>query len=171
MADNKKKFEQEAKAFFANPKNNNKNTCYITSDGNVFSADHYAQDWKKKLKDRTVEVYHRHGSASKIVERLKEVLSGGNIEPVLGNGSSEADRDALVKEYIELFDTKPHHNLGLEKLQAAIADKKSELAKTENPSENQDDKKHIVAEDDLLNNPELVEQGVKVGDEITLPNE
>ncbi|VTP94876.1 hypothetical protein [Sphingobacterium daejeonense] len=126
MTDNNKKFEQEAKAFFVNPKNSNKNTCYITSDGNVFSADHYAQDWKKKLKDRTVEVYHRHGSASKIVEKLKEVLSGGNIEPVLGNGSSEADRDALVKEYIELFDTKPHHKWSDEKVKALIDEKKAE---------------------------------------------
>ena len=28
---------------------------------------------------------------------------------------------------------------------------------------------HIVSEEDLINNPELVENGVKVGDEIQLP--
>lgn len=29
--------------------------------------------------------------------------------------------------------------------------------------------KHIVTDEDLKNNPELVEQGVKVGDEIEIP--
>lgn len=126
MADNKKKFEQEAKAFFANPKNSNKSTCYITSDGNVFSADHYAQDWKKKLKDRTVEVYHRHNPVSKIIEKIKETLSGSEGSTGSENGSSQTDRDALVKEYIELFDTKPHHKWSDEKVKALIDEKKAE---------------------------------------------
>lgn len=29
--------------------------------------------------------------------------------------------------------------------------------------------KHIITEEDLVNNPEMVEQGIKVGDEIEIP--
>jgi len=31
--------------------------------------------------------------------------------------------------------------------------------------------KHIVTPDDLVRNPELVEQGIKVGDEIDIPDD
>lgn len=136
MENNKKKFEQEAKAFFADQKNDNVNTLYVTSDGCMFRAEHYANNWKNDLKDRTLETYYRNGSP--LVNAIIDGLKAKSEADKLGSSASGAtssdqpsEREALVKEYIELFDTKPHHMLGIDKLKQAIDDKKAELALSE----------------------------------------
>lgn len=55
----------------------------------------------------------------------------GNKEPETeGEATAGADeREALVKRYIELFDTKPAHNTGIAKLKERIAEKEAENAK------------------------------------------
>jgi len=164
MSQNNKKFEQEAKEFFADKKNANSNSLYVTSDGNMFRAEHYADDWKKSLTDKEVEVYRRDPIKVDI-STDESVDNAGHSSTETSKGSEDAVREELVKQYIELFDTRPAHNIGLEKLQDKITAKRIELEKEAEIA------KHIVTEDDLKNNPDLVEEGVKAGDEITLPNE
>lgn len=127
MSENKKKFEQEAKAFFADKKNDNVNKVYVTSDGNLFRAEHYADNWKTQLADRTVEVYERPSTK-------KLDVNESSTSPDAPKKDSPAEekstlRDEMVKEYIELFDTKPAHNISLEKLQDKITAKRLELSK------------------------------------------
>lgn len=127
MSENKKKFEQEAKAFFADKKNDNVNKVYVTSDGNLFRAEHYADNWKTQLTDRTVEAYERP-STKKADVSLTDKTSGDDAKTDSQADDNTALRDEMVKEYIELFDTKPAHNISLEKLQDKITAKKLELA-------------------------------------------
>jgi|GEM_PF-1613603 len=165
--------QENVKDFFA--KNKGVDRVYITSDGQLFRAEHYANNWAASLKDRTVSVENRS-----LKERLDRIIdtskatkgstegtedsTGGQDDATGSTGDGAADERAeLVKEYIELFDTKPAHNIGLDKLKAKIDEKKTELAATAT--------KHIVTEEDLKNNPDLVEKGFKVGDEIELPKE
>src|SRR5690606_18387946 len=108
MSENKKKFEQEAEAFFADKKNSDVNKVYVTSDGNLFRAEHYADNWKTQLPDRTVEVYERPQAAEQSKASNNDVNNG------IGNKAPEDKaviRAALIKEYIELFDTKPANNI------------------------------------------------------------
>lgn len=124
-----KKFADKAKEFFADPKNANVTRVYVTSDGCLFRALHYANDWKTRLTDREIETYSRFPDLKKethatIVGENQE----DNTDPVVETNvdSDNKERDALVKEYIELFDTRPAHNIGLEKLKAKIEEKKAE---------------------------------------------
>ncbi|WP_149913497.1 hypothetical protein [Sphingobacterium cavernae] len=126
MAENKKKFEQEAEAFFADKKNSDVNKVYVTSDGNLFRAEHYADNWKTQLPDRTVEVYER-SQAEQSKTSNKDVNKGSDTKSQLEDKA--VIRAALIKEYIELFDTKPANNIATTKLQEQIDAKKAELAK------------------------------------------
>lgn len=164
MSENKKKFEAVAKEFFADAKNSNVNKVYITSDGNMFRAEHYADGWKTNLKNQEVEVYEREQKA-KAIESEDDDTDATKSTTIIDT-TGDAVRAELVKQYIELFDTKPSHNIGLEKLQDKITAKRLELEKA-NPST----VKHIVTEEGIKNNPELTEEGVNVGDEIEIPAE
>jgi len=164
------KFEDKAKEFFANQKNNNVNKVYITSDGNVFRAEHYADNWKTNLKDSEVEIHDRVSKVQAIIDDVKDKYfneADGTKKELQDDNTNTDVRSELEKEYIELFDTKPAHNIGLEKLQDKITAKRLELEKASKSTVI----KHIVTEEDLTNNPSLVEQGVNVGDEIEIPAE
>lgn len=136
MSEISKKFEKEAKAFFADKKNSNINTVYATSDGNLFRAEHYAKNWKASNPKVTIEVHHRNPSKG-LAEALLEVadrLKGGQESNVDAETTSTG-REALVKEYIELFDTKPHHMFSDEKVARLIEEKKAELATSKKQDE------------------------------------
>lgn len=169
MSKNKTKQNAEkAEAFLA--ENKNVNIVYFTSDGQMFRAEHYANSWAASLKDREIDVHIR--SSNNILDKFNDKLkteSAASLEDAgsTGNGDSNSDatsdddeRKALEKEHIELFDTKPAYNIGLDKLKAKIAEKKAEL----------EAESHIVTGEDLTNNPELTEAGIKAGDEVGLPN-
>lgn len=133
MSKNKEKFEQKAKAFFAEKKNANVNAVYITSDGNLFKAEHYAVDWKRGLSDKAVAVFKRPSKVQDIIDKViaDKFAEGDNtVDDGEKTGQSE-EREVLITRYIELFDTKPRsaHNIGLDKLRAMIAEKEAELAK------------------------------------------
>lgn len=141
--ENKKKFEQEASEFFADKKNDNVNTLYITSDGCLFRAEHYANNWKNDLKDKTLEIHNRTGKSlvDVIIDDVKARIEADKEDQSISDSDASQDtseRDALVKEYIELFDTKPHHMLGVEKLKIAIDTKKAELALIEDAGTNKE---------------------------------
>lgn len=168
MGETKKKFSKEAEEFFADEKNSNVNKIYITSDGWVFRAHHYATNWVKDNPKLTIEAHYR------ALAPKAEILSGEDDEDKDPNNLDTASleltgRAKLVKEYIELFDTKPHHMFSDEKVQSLIDAEKARL-KAEEDAANEDGK-HVVTEEDLQNNPVLVEQGVQVGDKIDLPTE
>ena len=131
MSENNKKFEQEAKAFFADGKNKNVNVIYATSDGNLFRAEHYADNWKTQLTDKAVEVYHRNPAKTESTSGINSTDQNEDIDDKSkgSEGNTDAVREELVKQYIELFDTKPAHNIGLDKLQDKITAKRFELAK------------------------------------------
>jgi hypothetical protein len=130
--ENKKKFEQEASEFFADNKNDNVNTLYITSDGCLFRAEHYANNWRNDLKDKALEVHHRIGKSivDTINEGAKSKIEADKLSSIDSDQPSE--RDALVKEYIGLFDKKPHHMYDEQKIKDKIQAKKAELALIEN---------------------------------------
>ena len=79
---------------------------------------------------------------------------------------------AFLKEQIEVkeFQTK------LQELNTRLAKGRAEelqalgfIAQLNNPQEQ--GVPHIITEEDLANNPDLVEQGVQVGDEVLIPGE
>lgn len=117
--------EQRIKDFFANKTNENVNKVYVTSDGNLFKAEHYAIDWSKTLPDKNVKPYNRH-----VVEAFNAVktpialdVDTASVTTTEGNGEH---RQQLVKRYIELFDTKPDEALTDEALANLIAEKEAE---------------------------------------------
>lgn len=169
MANKNEQFEQKAKEFFADKKNANIKSVHFTSDGNMFRADHYAENWAKELKDKAIVTIKRESKVQAIIDQVIAEKFGDDSTTTAATLTEEDERAALIKRYIELFDTRPKsaHNIGLDKLRAQIAEKEAELEKNGDPDA--DGEKHIVTEEDLQNNPDLVEQGVKVGDEITLP--
>lgn len=135
MSENKKKkFEQKAKAFFENPKNAKVAACYITADGSVFRAEHYAQDWKRTQKDKTIEVYSRN-KAKADKPKNDEIDSSTDFSGADADTEATNERAELVKEYIELFDTRPHHLSGIARIKAEIEQKKAELEKESEVSE------------------------------------
>lgn len=170
MSENKKKYEQEAKAFFADKKNANINTLYVTSDGNLFRAEHYALNWRASNPKLTIEVHSRERPVDAILREVAEHHfnedGSKKNESSTSAGSSEL-REALVKEYIELFDAKPSHNIGLDKLQDKITAKRLELEKESSSTAIE----HVVTEEDLKNNLKLTEQNVNAGDKIEIPAE
>lgn len=161
---NKEKIAQEVEALFANKAKANINTFYATSDGHIFSAEHYANNWVASNPKLTIEVFRRPDPA---VADTETSADHGETVGESSEGTEDAVRADLVKQYIELFDTKPAHNIGLDKLQDKITAKRLELEKENKSTE----VKHVVNEEDLKNNPELTEQDVKAGDEIEIPAE
>ncbi|WP_313234228.1 hypothetical protein [Sphingobacterium multivorum] len=141
MAANKEKvFSEKAQAFFADKKNDNINKVYITSDGWVFRAEHYANNWIKENPKLTLETHFRAGSRpvdDLIAKIVAEKFGSNSGEDLDQDDQTQApsDRDALVKEYIELFDTKPHHMFSDDKIKLLIAEKKAELAKEGDPDQ------------------------------------
>lgn len=94
--------------FEANP---NINDIYMTVDGQAFTDEEKAKDNARYHKDKTITPFSRDS---------EEVIV--DVEP--------DDREALMKEYEELFKEKAAHNIGIPKLKEKIAAKKTELAQS-----------------------------------------
>lgn len=124
-----------AKKFFS--ENEGVDKVYFTSDGNMFRAEHYAHNWKVSLKDQAVTPVTRAEALGLPASTEDDTdtdgqgggSTGGNTDeggkPEGGADDAKAERDALVKRHIELFDTKPV-GLSIEKLKAKIAAKEAE---------------------------------------------
>lgn len=132
-------------------------TFYVTSDDQIFSLESDAKNHAKSLEDKSVESYQR-----------KDVLGGISEEEKKAQEAAAADdhREALFAKHEELFGKLPAPNAKNETIEKKIAEYEVKLKEEEAEGE-----KHIVTAEDLKNNPDLAEQGVKEGDEITLPAE
>lgn len=95
--------------FEANP---NINDIYMTVDGQAFTDEEKAKDNARYHKDKTITPF----------SRASEIVVDADPDP--------DDREALMKEYEELFKEKAAHNIGLPKLKEKIAAKKAELAQS-----------------------------------------
>lgn len=94
--------------FEANP---NINDIYMTVDGQAFTDEEKAKDNARYHKDKTITAFSRDS---------EEVVVDVDTD----------DREALMKEYEELFKEKAAHNIGIPKLKEKITAKKEELAKS-----------------------------------------
>lgn len=88
-------------------------------------------------------------------------------------------KEELLAFFQEQIDVKKVQ-VELQQLNTALAKGRAEelqalqfIAQMTNPSTQQVDrgKPHIISQEDLDNNPELVEAGVKVGDEVLIPSD
>lgn len=102
---------------FQNEKHKKVNTVYAAEDGNVFVEENRA---KLHVKSKKELQYYSITRAEAVGE-----------EPIPSDDENE-ELFALKAEYLELFGKAPHHNIGLEKLKAAIDEKKAGL-KNQNP--------------------------------------
>lgn len=85
-------------------------------------------------------------------------------------------KEEIIKFLQEQIDVKKVQ-LELQQLNANIAVARAEelkalafVAQMTNPQSSMPTRQHIVTQEDLDNNPDLVEAGVNVGDEITIPD-
>lgn len=81
---------------------------------------------------------------------------------------------AFLKEQIEVKELQAQ----LQELNTRLAKGRAEemqalsfIANITNPQEQGEGVPHTITEEDLANNPDLVEQGVQVGDEVLIPGE
>lgn len=95
--------------FEANP---NISEIYMTVDGQAFTDEEKAKDNARYHKNKTITPFKR------------------DSDEVTVDADSSNDREALMKEYEELFNEKAAHNIGIPKLREKIAAKKEELAKS-----------------------------------------
>lgn len=150
---------ERAKAFFADPKNADVNAVYFSKDGNMFKAKHYAESWGgvdgvetitrpfvealaslKEKKEVTAETPAAdatkeagEGSAETPAADAANQASEATAETPAADAANQAsdERAELVKRYIELYDTKPAHNMKLENIAAKIAEKEAQLKAAE----------------------------------------
>lgn len=118
----KEELDALAKAHFA--KNKGVNKVYLTSDGCIFTAQHYALDWRRGLSDKNVYPYIRWDFEKQPVKEDAGLIEPGegNNAPVDEKAAKAEERAALIARYIELYDTKPKGNPGIDKLNAMIAE-------------------------------------------------
>lgn len=88
---------------------------HVTSDGQGFTDKTKADNQARYLKDRTIKTFSK-GFEENYVEEVEK--------PTV----TELDREALAKEYEELFGKAPAHNTKAETIAAKIDEKKKELA-------------------------------------------
>lgn len=120
------------------------NEVYLTSDGQGFTEKHRAEAQASLLKNKQIEHF----------VKSKEAVA--KIEPEdTDEDTQEDERTTLVAKYEQLFNKKPAHNIGVEKLKTQIAEKEAELldvpvivqgtttttAPVENPTEEKTDLK------------------------------
>lgn len=127
----KEELDALAKAHFA--KNKGVNKVYLTSDGCIFNAEHYALDWRRGLNDKNVYPYIRWDFEKQPAKEDAAVIEpgAGDSAPVDEKAAKAEERNALIARYIELYDTKPKGNPGIDKLNAMIAEAEAKLAETE----------------------------------------
>lgn len=94
---------------------------YVTSDGQGFTEEERAYDRARYLSDK------------KVLHFRKDT----KVDDTEDTDEMETDTDdvrlKLAIRYEELFEKKPAHNIGIEKLQERIAEKEAELAKADAP--------------------------------------
>lgn len=126
----KKEFLERAKDFFG--KNEGINKVYFTSDGNMFRAENYADNWKITLADKAVTPITKEDIFGKSESTGDAPTDSGNADDETGKnnagGGADEEKKALHKRYIELFDVKPV-GLSVEKIKAKIEAKEAELNK------------------------------------------
>lgn len=129
---------------------------YVTSDDQIFTLESDARNHAKSLDKKEVESYRRNEILGGPSDKEKEELQ---------QAAEDDHREFLFERHEELFGKLPAKNAKNETIEKKIADHEHKLA------EEEETEKHIVTEEDLKNNPDLVDQGVKVGDEIGIPKE
>lgn len=125
-------------------KNPEVNNVYVTSDENIFRAEHYAHNWRCSLADKTITTVTRAQAlgvqTSEATDPENNDISNGDSSTNSDNGAND-ERAAAVKRYIELFDTKPSHFMKLETIKAKIAEKEASLNEDKQPPESNTDNK------------------------------
>lgn len=128
----KKENLEAAKAFFK--KNPEVNKVYFTTDGNMFRALHYAENWQKGLGAGEIEHINSDLETDKVAEpkdgAVNDLVDGvitdeKNVKLVDEKDAANDEKAELVKRYIETFDTKPD-GLTDEEILAAINAKEVE---------------------------------------------
>ena len=123
----------------------NLDEVFITSDAQGFTEKHRAEAHASILKNKKIEHFVKSKEAvAKINDedideynrRIKETLDASteafkNQNEDTDEGDQEDERTKLVAKYELLFNKKPAHNIGTEKLKNQIAEKESELANIE----------------------------------------
>lgn len=132
---------------------------YITSDDQMFRRKTDADNHAKTLEDKGVDKAER-----------KDYLNAPTKEEIQAAAEKEADeyRESLFAKHEQLFGKLPAVNAKNETIEKKITEHEAKLKEESKGAEGE---KYIVTAQDLKDNPELVEQGVKEGDEITLPGE
>lgn len=92
------------------------NEVYLTSDGQGFTEKHRAEAQASLLKNKQIEHF----------VKSKEAVAKIEVEET-DEDTQEDERTALVAKYELLFNKKPAHNIGVEKLKTQIAEKEAEL--------------------------------------------
>ncbi len=85
---------------------------YITTDGQGFRDSANAEAHAQTLKD------------DKVFDFDRNIMPTEEPEP-----KTDKEREALVKEYVKLFDKQPAHNIGTETLRQKIAEAKADADK------------------------------------------
>lgn len=94
---------------------------YVTSDGQGFTEAERAYDRARYLSDK------------KVLHFRKETKVDDTEETDELDTETDDIRLKLAIRYEELFDKKPTHNIGIEKLQERITEKEAELVKIDTP--------------------------------------
>ncbi|WP_145859051.1 hypothetical protein [Pedobacter suwonensis] len=118
---------ERVKEFFE--KNTETKAVYLTSDGNMFKAEHYASNWAVGLSDKTLtpvtraSILRSETITKALANKAATGLSGDTevqiqIIPIATKSelSESHEKAELVKRYIELYDKKPNNMLDIPKL-------------------------------------------------------
>lgn len=122
MSKFKNLFAAAAAAIFA--AHHNLNEIYITSDGQGFTDEEKAKDNARYHKDTEVKHFQRG-----FEESFKDDAQDDSKKAVQEDAG---ERESLFAQYEELFEKRPSHNIGTEKLKTQILEKKEELEALKN---------------------------------------
>lgn len=112
------------------------------------------------------EEYSRGAEIELPAKVAKPLLDDGTIgEP----GSIEVEKKSPNRGRVQADKETPEARANKANKADKEKDTETSESKDEETDETDEGTPHVVTEDDLKNNPELKKQGVKVGDEITLP--
>lgn len=123
MSKFKNLFAAAAAAIFA--AHDNLNEIYITSDGQGFTDEEKAKDNARYHKDTEVKHFQRG-----FEESFKDDAQDDSKKE--GVSEDAGEREALFAQYEELFEKRPSHNIGTDKLKTQITEKKAELEALKN---------------------------------------
>lgn len=146
--ENKKTVDLEAKAKETFEYHKQENEVFVTADGAVFlkKAKNYAQDHARRNNLELVTFSREDVYSSKKSKGSPVSLNDMTIPEI---------KELASKSDIELHSRKK-------------ADLIKELEEKQKEQADSEPKKHTVTKEDLENNPSLKEEGVEVGDEISI---